>query len=167
MKRREGCVDMEVILVRHGIAEDKDLRDDDLKRQLTDKGKEEVEQLMPKLMRKLEDKDKDSILIWSSPANRALETAHIISSEFEIEQSTVHDFIYDGDFHSFSKELSKELSNNTKETTIFVVGHQPSLGQWYTQLTGDIVKIKKGMFLSVDVQSVTPIVANPKWTLRP
>lgn len=158
---------MEVVLVRHGIAEDKDLRDHDLKRHLTEEGKKEVNELMPQLKDKLKDKDTDSIFIWSSPANRALETAHIISSELKLEQSTVHDFIYEGDFHSLSKELSKELEKNREDATLFVVGHQPSLGEWYAQLTGNVQKIKKGMFLSLDLQSVTPIVATLKWTLRP
>ena len=158
---------MEVILVRHGIAEDKDLRNDDLKRQLTDEGVEEVRQLMPQLSEKIQPIEDRNVLIWSSPANRAMETAHVIAHEFFIENSTIHDFIYEGAFDSFSKELSKELAKDSKDTTLFVVGHQPSLGQWYTQLTGDVLKIKKGMFLSVDVQSVTPIAANPKWTLRP
>lgn len=154
---------MEVILVRHGSAEDRTLAQDDLKRVLTDEGKEDVRRLMDQVEKKLSTDAKGTRLIWASPANRAMETAHIISNELGIEQSTIHDWIYAGDFALFSKELSRLPD----EATVFVVGHQPLLGQWYAHLTGEIRKIKKGMFLSITVQSLTPIVAQANWDLRP
>lgn len=66
---------MEIILIRHSIAEEKRVDLEDVNRHLTEKGVKRFRGLMPVLQKKLEPLEERDILLWSSPAKRATETA--------------------------------------------------------------------------------------------
>jgi len=154
---------MEIILIRHSTAEDK--RDDleDYNRQLTEKGIKKFKKLMPDLKEKLGKFDERNTALWSSPATRALETAHIVTNAFQLDISSIHDFIYEGNFEKFSAGIK----NVNQDTTLFVVGHQPSLGIWAKEMTGKDMKIKKGSVHCFKVSNQDPIQAELQWMVNP
>ena len=53
---------------------------------------------MPIFKRKLQTNDNQEMIIWSSPAKRALETAEIVADTFQIDLQVVYDFIYGGNY---------------------------------------------------------------------
>lgn len=152
---------MEIILIRHAKAEKKREDLEDIKRHLTQKGKEQFQKLVPKLKEKLDPIDKQTIIIWSSPATRALETAHFVADELQMHISSIHDFIYEGDFEKLSSEVQKTDDN----TTILVVGHQPSLSEWVQYMAGEDVKIGKGDMLNFKVTNQSPLEAELQWEI--
>lgn len=154
---------MEILLIRHSTAEDKRADLEDIKRHLTEKGVKKFQKLMPELKEKLEPLDQDKILLWSSPAARALETAEIVAKELNIEINAVHDFIYSGEF----EKLSAEVQNIKDEMKILVVGHEPTLSEWTKQMTDEDVKIKKGAILNLKVVSRSPLEAELQWVIAP
>lgn len=154
---------MEIILIRHAKAEEKREDLEDIKRNLTEKGKKKFQKLMPKLKEKLEPIEDRNIILWSSPATRALETAHIIAHDLQIKISSIHDFIYEGDF----QKMSREIQDVDAETTLLIVGHEPSLSEWTKELAGEDVKIKKGAMLNFNVTNQSPLEAELQWTIAP
>jgi phosphohistidine phosphatase SixA len=152
---------MEIILIRHGKAEEKREDLDDIKRHLTQKGEEEFQKLTPDLKEKLDPLDKRTIIIWSSPAMRALETAQFVADELQTDISSIHDFIYEGDFEKMSSEVQKMDDH----TTILIVGHQPSLSEWTKHITAEDVKIRKGDMLNFKVTNQLPLEAELQWKI--
>lgn len=154
---------MEIILIRHSIAEEKRKDLEDSRRQLTDDGKDQFQKLMPELEEKLAPLEERNTVLWSSPATRALETAHIVTKAISIDIGSVQDFIYTGDFKSFSAGVK----NISETATLFVVGHQPSLGEWAKQMTGKELRIEKGAILSFKVLNQSPVEAELQWKITP
>lgn len=152
---------MEIILVRHGKAEKKQEDLDDRKRKLTNKGIKEFQQLTPELKDKLKPLEKEKIALWSSPARRALETAHIIAQDLLLYTLTTEEFIYAGDF----EQLSQKIQQMEVDHTIFVVGHEPALSVWTEAMTGKEMKIRKGDMLSFNVTSSEPLKAELQWVI--
>lgn len=152
---------MEIILIRHGKAEEKREDLEDIKRHLTQKGEEEFKKLTPELKEKLDLLDNRTIIIWSSPAMRALETAQFVADELQTDISSIYDFIYEGDFEKMSSEVQK-LDDNT---TILIVGHQPSLSEWTKHMAGEDVKIRKGDMLNFKVTNQSPLEAELQWKI--
>lgn len=152
---------MEIILVRHGKTEEKREDLEDLERHLTEEGKEEVQKLMPALKEKQEPLDERTIILWSSPATRARETAQFVADELQTEISSIHDFIYEGDFGQMSHEVQKVDDH----ATLLMVGHQPNLGEWTKDMTGEDVKIGKGDILNFKVTKQSPLEAELQWKI--
>lgn len=152
---------MKVVLVRHAIAEEKREDLDDLKRKLTEEGKEKFQKLIPDLIEKLDSPDEREVVLWSSPATRALETAHILAEGLQISIHETYDFIYEGDFDS----LSHELQSVDEGTTVIVVGHEPTLSEWTEQMSDEDVKIKKGEMLCFRVTDLSPLKADLQWVV--
>lgn len=156
---------VEIILVRHGVAEDRAYELVDIDRELTKKGRERFKKQMVELMNKL-DTDKD-IVIWTSPALRASQTAEIIEDELETGNIFVHDFIYTGNFNSFLFELEKVED----DTILFVVGHEPDLSHWAGIIDGGYHRFRKGTMVSFEVtDKVTDkdvLDAEFKWVIHP
>lgn len=152
---------MEIILIRHGKAEEMGEDLDDLQRHLTDVGKEEIQKLAPRLKEKLEPLDKRTIIFWSSPAKRALQTAQLVADELHTPINFIHDFIYEGDF----EKLSDEVQKLDEDTTVLLVGHQPNLSEWVEQMTGEKMKIEKGSMLNLKVTNRSPLEAKLQWEI--
>ncbi len=152
---------MEIILVRHAKAEKKREDLEDRKRKLTEKGIKEFQKLTPELKEKLKPLEKEKIELWSSPARRALETAHIIAQDLLLYSLTTEEFIYTGDF----EQLSREVQKAEEDQIIFVVGHEPSLSEWAEAMTGEEMKIRKGDMLSFKVTDSSPLKAELQWVI--
>ena len=131
-------MNLEIILLRHGIAENRADDGTDFNRKLTKEGKEKLKKRLPYLKDSI--MFKDQVEIWSSPLRRARETAEILGNAIGSEKILYHDFIGEGDFDSFLMSVVKEK----EEKTIFVVGHEPYLGEWAYELADQSIGFKKG-----------------------
>lgn len=154
---------MELILIRHAKAEDRSEGLEDLQRHLTEKGKAKFTRLMPQLLEKLSPIEDRSIIIWSSPAARAIETADIIAHAIDHPIDEQHDFIYTGDFDAFITNL-QSVDN---QTTLILVGHEPNWSIWSAKLANRSLDYKKGAIASFDILSKTPVQANLLWQIQP
>lgn len=134
-------------LFRHGIAEKKNSDQKDTDRALTSKGKKELEASVPNLRYLLD--TQHSVLIWSSPLTRAYETAEFISQAFGNIEISQKEFIASGDFHL----LTENLKSIPKESTVIIVGHEPTLSGWTEQLTGVSLPFNKGACAAIQVKN--------------
>ncbi len=131
-------MNLEIVLLRHGIAENRGEDGTDFTRRLTKEGKEKLEKRLPNLMEIIS--YKEGVEIWSSPLLRAKETAEILAKSLNSGEVQYYDFIANGSLD----ELLKKLVEEEKEKTIFVVGHEPYLGDWSFELSDQSIEFKKG-----------------------
>ncbi len=146
---------MEVILIRHGIAED---GHPDAKRELTQKGIERLnetfkdfgEELSPNSMTR----------VWSSPLVRAVQTAAILCDYLNIKDFERYSFIASGEYELFKESLKAQ----DIRSRIIICGHEPILSEWTLELTGEYLPYKKGMIVSIDMNEKPSInyVIKPK-----
>jgi len=133
----EKIVNLEVILLRHGIAENRGKDGTDYNRKLTDEGKMKLKKRFPHLKDII--KYKDQVEIWSSPILRAKETAEILAEALETDKIIYHEFIGEGAFDDFLMTMVKQ----DQEKTIIVVGHEPTLGDWAYELSEKSIMFNK------------------------
>lgn len=154
---------MEIILVRHSNAEDRADNLDDRQRHLTQKGIDRFNSLMPKLKDRITSLRKDKIIIWSSPAFRALETAEILADSLNISEISQEEFIYSGDFD----DLADKSKNLDDDATLFIVGHEPTLSMWADMLGENQRVFKKGQMISLTVTERESLKADLNWKIIP
>ena len=129
---------MELILVRHHQAAEADGRSRDIGRALVPRGREGTAALLPRLRLHLDPGRR--IVIWSSPAARALQTAQIIAGGLGVKKISCYYWIYSGDFEAFRRALALAEA----EVSLILVGHEPHLGTWSRTLCGAGLAFKKG-----------------------
>jgi len=141
-------------LMRHGIAED-GLACGDAARRLTDEGRHRVAEVAGGLARMGVLPD----LILASPLVRAQETAAIVTAvlaperEFETYEPLAND--------QEAAAMVAQLEPYRRFRTILLVGHQPSMGEFASQLlTGSPYAVslpfKKGAVAAIAVGAVPP-----------
>lgn len=119
---------MNLYFIRHATAEPK--ADSDAQRNLTAEGKEEAK-LLGKGLKKLGIKP-DEIL--TSPLNRAVQTAEIIAQVMKMgKKPVVFPQLENG--HS-SSELFEVIKKYDKQSSLFLVGHMPSLAEHLAEFLG-------------------------------
>ena len=116
---------------------------------------------MPELKERLELFDERTIVLWSSPAERAIETAQIVADALQTQINSIHEFIYEGDFEPMSHEVQKANDN----ATLLMVGHQPNLSEWTKYMTGEDVEIGQGDMLNFKVTKQSPLEADLQWKI--
>ena len=112
-------------LVRHGIAAEREEYTEDALRPLTSEGKRKTKQVAQQLF----DLGLRFDLILTSPLVRARQTADILKAiglSTQLEEST--DLTPEGKIHSWLSWL-EEWQNNGG-TNLALVGHEPNLGEW-------------------------------------
>ncbi|MFW9263987.1 phosphohistidine phosphatase SixA [Nostoc sp. KVJ20] len=117
---------MELYLIRHGIAEDKELGIKDEERSLTKEGRQKTEKVAQKLVKLGLSFD----LILTSPLVRARQTADILIAEklsAQLEESS--HLAHDGQVSSWLKDWL-EPRNYSQNTQLALVGHEPGLSNW-------------------------------------
>lgn len=154
---------MELILIRHAQDEDGAGGFEDLERHLTDKGKKKYHKLMPELKEKLAPLKDRTLVSWSSPANRTLETAEIAVEELDIEEPSVHEFIYMGELEKFLDELETVQD----DATLLVFGHESTLSEWVEKFTGESRRMRNGSMVSMSVSQKSPLKADLNWQINP
>lgn len=129
---------MELILIRHAIAEERNENKPDNERELTGKGKKKFKKIIPCILHTI--KDAKSVKIITSPSKRAYQTADILGREIKRAVPEVHSFIEEGEFTG----LISYFQSCNEEDTIVVVGHEPALGDWSEKVSGVHIPFKKG-----------------------
>lgn len=152
---------MDIVLVRHGKAVDFNFECSDIDRELTKKGRKEVRRAIPALKKNL--KPGQRVVIWTSPAARASQTAQIIADELNIEGMSVFDFIYTGDYEA----LKNELKYVDDRTTLFVVGHEPYTSLWSLQMIDTRLTFRKGAMAGIEISSRGPLKGELQWQIDP
>ncbi len=123
---------MNLILWRHADAQ---ANDDDLKRELSDKGKKQAAK-MARWLKQNTNKDWEVLV---SPAKRALQTASALTDDYRVCLTLAPDAT------SFS--ILREAQWPDNEKNVIIVSHQPILGHVASKLLTGVdgeVTIKKG-----------------------
>ena len=113
---------MNIILLRHGEAEDLTSQNEDYNRALTAKGKKQLEQVSKYLIRS----DYKIDRIATSPLRRAVETAEIVAEHLGIEPEKWVELSPNSDL----RNLESKIWANSMHSTILLVGHEPMLSSF-------------------------------------
>jgi phosphohistidine phosphatase len=126
-----------IVLLRHGIAEDRDGSKPDEDRELTDQGHRRMKEIAPGLAELFPKAE----VIVSSPLIRARQTAEWIGGAYDLGFET-SDALSPG---SDAKEF-RELLGSMKSCRAIFVGHEPTLSAFMLALTGmkGSIELKKG-----------------------
>lgn len=151
----------ELILIRHGKAEDRSGDMADSERKLTRKGERELKDMFSVLGPYIAGRRK--VKVWSSSLERALQTAAILSREIGRADVEFHDSVAEGDFDKLCREVEK--AGGTK--LLVIVGHEPYLSSWTEAITGYLPDFRKGAALSLELESVKPLKGKVRWQLNP
>jgi len=154
---------LDLILLRHGIAEDVSSDNLDSSRKLTEKGKKKLRDNLPVLIPFID--SGHPIEVWTSPLTRAKETADILMPLIKSAELVICDFVAHGDFQSFWAALDK-LEDNKKHT-IIIVGHEPYLGNWSSELCGLRLPFRKGAAAGIKLNTRDAVDCELKWFLQP
>ncbi|MFR4555739.1 SixA phosphatase family protein [Peptoniphilus sp.] len=136
---------MKIYFIRHGEAEI--YAEDDFKRKLTTIGRVKLENSFKAFANRLE--DKRSYKIYSSPLERAKETAEILAkyldSDFEVKG-----YLAGGRIRDILKTLDQDEN-------YILVSHEPFISNWIYQLTGEMKIISRGSinFVEIDPKEFT------------
>lgn len=157
-----------LVLIRHAIAEDRAHfartgRDDD-QRPLTGEGRRRMRLAAPGLRSVLPELD----VLASSPLVRAWQTAEIVGEAYGGMPIDRLDAAASGD----GDELLDLLRSSAPGTTIAVVGHEPTHGEWTGWLLSGrdagFVRYKKGEACALGFgRDIGPGSAELLWKLRP
>lgn len=113
-------------LVRHAQAISNESGVNDFKRQLASEGRQEARTMGKRLARKGIAPD----LLIASPADRALETAHLFAEklDYPIQRTLLREELYPGEDAACLPRVLKELPDMYQ--TVLLIGHEPSLSRW-------------------------------------
>lgn len=165
---------MELYLIRHGIAVERDTSTQDEARPLTDKGRKKTSKVAKHLYKHGLRFD----LILTSPLVRTRETAVILEEAGLSAQ--VEDFeplAPDGDIQTWANWLEQWRRNSSKQSCLALVGHQPDLGNWSEHLlwgnAQEKIVLKKAGVIGLTLpdtgtpigQSALFLLISPKWLL--
>jgi phosphohistidine phosphatase len=164
---------MELYLIRHGIATERQPNQDDHQRPLTVEGQEKT----AKMAQKLEAIGLKFNLILTSPLVRAQQTAKILKKVGLSEKIVEFDALKpSGALETWLNWWSKSEYNN-KEDRLALVGHQPDLGDWAEILvwgsSQEKLIVKKAGVIGVRLPETTKAIGNselflltsPKWLI--
>jgi phosphohistidine phosphatase len=164
---------MNLYLMRHAIAAEPDEKTEDSQRSLTEKGHKKL----VKIARNLEKLELEIDLILTSSYLRAYQTATIVADALEIRKK----FVLESENLTplgFSDKLVDEINllagNNPSKPVknLFLVGHQPSLGQLIGMLiAGDAslsIELKKAGLCKLSIEQLTyGRCATLEWLMTP
>lgn len=154
---------IQLVFIRHGIAEDRSSGQADFDRRLTPEGEARLKSTLPNIKALLNKGWK--AVIWTSPLIRAMETAQIVSDVFGIGEVIGFGFIGEGYFGGFQNEIEK--LDPKKRHVVLVVGHEPFMGGWAETLSGRILPFKKGAAACFLIHGNDLSTAEFKWFLQP
>lgn len=157
---------MELILIRHGQAEDRTGDQPDEARNLTDAGRKSLMASMDGYECFLNGLNRP--VVWSSPLNRALQTARLIADHIHVHDICELPCIGTGDLDGFLNALTDAGPELTDENdALVVVGHEPWLGEWSRQLCGVLLPFKKGAAAGLRLDVQAPFESELLWFAQP
>lgn len=130
---------MKIYFIRHGEAEI--YAEDDFKRKLTTLGKRKLEESFKAFTNNLE--NKNSFVIYSSPLERAKETAEILARHLDLKYE-IKDYLAGGRIDDILRTLDED------KNYIFI-SHEPFISNWIYQLTGEMKIISRGSINLVEL----------------
>ena len=130
---------MKIYFIRHGEAEI--YAEDDFKRKLTTIGRVKLENSFKALANRLE--DKRSYKIYSSPLERAKETAEILAKHLDSTYE-VKDYLAGARIRDILKTLDQDEN-------YILVSHEPFISNWIYQLTGEMKIVSRGSINFVEI----------------
>ena len=136
---------MDIYVLRHGEAEERETGLADRDRKLTAKGKRDLKEIL-KLARKAE---VSPALILTSPLRRAQETAAIAADVLGCKQVMETRNLLPG---ASPEQIWKEICSDYKVEKILLAGHQPHLGSLIGLLleAAVMVDLKKGAMVRIE-----------------
>jgi len=128
---------MFIVLLRHGIAEDRDGSKPDEERELTEVGHKRMKQIARGLAQLFPKAER----IVSSPLVRARQTAEWVSKAYDLPVEISEALAPDSDAARF-----RELVDGLSVERAILVGHEPTLSTFMLALTGmkGDIELKKG-----------------------
>lgn len=161
-------------LIRHGIAAEREKYTNDAERPLTTKGRKKTTQVA----KELRDRGLHFDPILTSPLVRARETAAIVQ-EVGLGQHLEEypGLAPDGDIQTWINWLQEWSQHRNREGSLALVGHQPDLGNWAEQLIWGEVRekliLKKAGVIGLTLpdtklpigQSQLFLLISPKWLI--
>jgi phosphohistidine phosphatase len=117
-------VNVDLILWRHAEAQDPEVGQDDLTRELTSRGEKQAKRMAAWLDRQLPEVTR----ILVSPAKRTEQTAQALARKYKIRSELVPGCTVE--------QLLAAAQWPDAKHTVLVIGHQPVLGQTIAQLMG-------------------------------
>ncbi|MBK5260516.1 MAG: histidine phosphatase family protein [Thermoanaerobaculia bacterium] len=140
-EEEEGQRDRFIVLLRHGIAEEKTEEKTDEERSLTSEGHARMKQIAKGIERAFP----KAQVIYSSPLLRAVQTALWVSKGY---RSRIKVNTSDALIPGATPEEFSEFLSTLKERRIIIVGHEPNLTDNVMELigagAGQPVELKKG-----------------------
>jgi phosphohistidine phosphatase len=162
---------MEVYLIRHGIAAERETYVDDEQRPLVEKGRIKTTKVANKLLSVGLQFD----LILTSPLARAYQTAEILKQVgLATKIQTFEPLKPDGDIARWL-EWQQQWNRENLHSKLALVGHQPDLGNWAELLVWGTIKeqlvLKKAGVIGLTIPNIgTPLcrstlflLTSPKW----
>ena len=151
----------QLILIRHGIAEERTPEGDDFYRKLTEAGVEELTAFLPDIAPLLT--ESGNLKIWTSPLVRARQTAELVAEATAVEVIQPQAFLATGDYIAFMEALKQEDDG----FTLALVGHEPYMSSWTKELIGAAIPFKKGAVALFTVDLTAEPIGNLEWLLAP
>lgn len=158
---------MELYLIRHGIAQERDFAIKDNDRTLTKVGQNKTEEVAKRLYSLGLRFD----LILTSPLVRSQQTAEIflhlqLSSQLQV----FIELAPNGNIHSVLSWL--EQQNYSPDSKLALIGHQPDLGEWASMLVwgeaNDGLILKKAGIIGLNLPTMrSPIGQSQMFLLTP
>ena len=137
-----------VVLVRHGIAEDRFGLVPDSKRQLTGWGREILEREYPKVFPSLtEGYAVESIVVLASATERTVQTAEVICDILGKPRESIRQSM------ALTRQDIDTISDEIRETdgTVIAVGHSPSIDEVASRMSGRMRLMLRGEALCIDM----------------
>jgi phosphohistidine phosphatase len=150
-----------IVLLRHGIAEDRTVDKPDAERKLTEAGKRRMKKIAKSLARNFPEAE----VLISSPLVRAVETAEAVAKAYggELRMETTELLEPGADVRDFRRLLA-----DTKAQFAIFVGHEPNLTKIMLDLTAmrshNDIELKKGGCYGLRVEDNA---AHLEWMLPP
>ncbi|MGB4589995.1 MAG: histidine phosphatase family protein [Clostridiaceae bacterium] len=154
---------IDLIMLRHGVAEDVSSDHKDSSRRLTEKGKKKLHDNLPALLPLID--SNNHVEVWTSPLIRAKETAEILLPLIKSAELVNCDFVANGDYKDFWAAINK--LDDKKKFTIIIVGHEPHLSNWSSELCGLRLPYRKGAAAGIKVNTRDAVDSELKWFLQP
>lgn len=148
---------MELILMRHGKAEERGSRAHDSERELTEKGREKTAAAAGGLAGIL--RHDSPVTIWTSPFKRALQTAEIVAATIKGAEIIVKEAVATGELDN----LHQDLQDFNREGTLLIIGHEPYLSHWAARIAGVVLPLKTSAVMAITLSSAMPPEGNLLW----
>lgn len=148
---------MQVILLRHGKAQDPASAPADAERALTPEGERVLQAASHGLVKVLS--KKRELRIWTSPLLRARQTAAIVAAALSIPEVQEKEEIA----HGKLEPLARAWQQLPPRTCLLLVGHEPHLSQWGARLSGCVLPMQTAAAACFEISTAWPPQGHLLW----